>query len=111
MSRSERFAVGIDYQDGVARRRLTAIQNVARENPGMAGSDTAGRFPADAHCVQVFSLPPGGAGTPACRVETRLDHPPRRVSTLQTESLRHGFYFTGNSTGTLDALPTLTITG
>lgn len=61
MGRPERLAVRIDYQDRVARRCMPRIQNVAREDPGMAGSDTAGRFPADAHCVQVSSLPVGQA--------------------------------------------------
>ena len=90
MGRPERLAVRIDYQDRVAKRCMPRIQNVARENPGMAGSDTAGRFPADAHCVQVSSLP---------------------VTRNQKLETRNGFHFTGNSTGTLEAPLTLTITG
>jgi hypothetical protein len=62
MGRPERLAVRIDYQDRITRLRLAAVQNITRENPGMAGSDTAGRFPADSHCVQVFSLPVTGSG-------------------------------------------------
>ena len=57
MGGSERLAARIDYQHGVATGRLSAIQNIARKNPGMAGSDASGRFPADSHCVQVSSLP------------------------------------------------------
>src|ERR1700693_1064048 len=57
MGRAERLAVRIDYQDRIAGRRLAAIQNIARENPGMAGSDAPVVFPADSHCVQVSSLP------------------------------------------------------
>jgi hypothetical protein len=56
VGRPERLAVRIDYQDGIAGRCLAAIHDIARENPGMAGSETAGRLPADAYCLQVFSL-------------------------------------------------------
>src|ERR1019366_3403308 len=104
MGRPERLAVRIDYQDRVARRCMPRIQNVAREDPGMAGSDTAGRFPADAHCVQVSSLPVGQASG---------------LSTWQAGGLSYGergtgnefSYFTGSSTGALEAPLTLTITG
>ena len=91
MGRPERLAVWIDHQDRIAGFRLAVIQNIARENPGMAGSDTASRFPADAHCVQVSSLP---------------------ITRNQKRETRNGFsYFTGSSTGTLEAPLTLTITG
>jgi hypothetical protein len=75
MRRSERLAVRIDHQDRVARRCLAAIQNIACENPGMAGGDTTGRFPADTHCVQVSSLPVGQASG---------------LSTWQAGGLRYG---------------------
>jgi hypothetical protein len=81
MGGPERLAARIDYQHRVATGRLAAIQNIARKNPGMAGSDTACRFPVDAHCVQVPSLPWARS------------------------------YFTGTNTGLLDAPLTLTTTG
>src|ERR1019366_5135743 len=103
MGRPERLAVRIDYQYRVARRCMPRIQNVAREDPGMAGSDTAGRFPADAHCVQVSSLPVGQASGLSTWQAGGLPYGERGTG--------NGSYFTGSSTGTLEAPLTLTITG
>ena len=57
MCHAEKLALGIQHPNGVARCCLAAVDNIARKNPGMAGSDPPGRFPADSHCVQVSSLP------------------------------------------------------
>jgi len=73
VGRPERLAARIDHQHRVAGCGLAAIENIARENPRMAGSHSPGPFPADAHCVQVISVPPVAQALVPAGSETRLD--------------------------------------
>lgn len=45
-----------DYDNGLAGRRLAAIQYVTGENPRVPGRDAVGPFAVNPDGVQVFSL-------------------------------------------------------
>ena len=47
---------GIHHHDGFATASLAPIQDVAGEDPGVAGRDAIGPFPVNPNSVQVFSL-------------------------------------------------------
>src|SRR5579872_374255 len=53
MRDTQRGALGIRDEHGVAGLGLTAIQHVAGKNPGMAASDAVGRFSIHSDCVQI----------------------------------------------------------
>jgi hypothetical protein len=66
--RSEHLPFGVDYSNRIARLGLAAIDDVASENPGMAGGEAVGAFPIDANNFQ------GGEGLPAGRTLRTLSH-------------------------------------
>ena len=59
----QRFAARTGDQDGLARGGFAPIQNIARENPRMAGSDAASRFTVHPNVVQDSSLAARRPGT------------------------------------------------
>ena len=67
MRDAQGFALRVDHRHCVARLRPAAIENVAGENPRMAGSDAAGAFAMDAdggqlshHSLKAFDAIFGG---------------------------------------------------
>src|ERR1700739_2616209 len=58
MRHAEKLALGIQHANGVARRGIAAVHNIARKNPGMAAGGTIGRFAVYTYGSQVPSVKP-----------------------------------------------------
>jgi len=56
MRDTKKFALGIQHPNGVARRGIATVYNVARKNPGMAAGGPFGRFAVHAYGSQVPSV-------------------------------------------------------
>src|SRR6185369_12334052 len=56
MRDSKKSALGIQHANGIARRRIAAVDNIARKDPGMSAGGPIGRFAVHAYGGQVLSL-------------------------------------------------------
>src|SRR5579872_6572901 len=56
MRDSKKLTLGIQHAHGVAWRCVSAVDNIARKNPGMAAGGSIGRFAVHAYSGQVLSV-------------------------------------------------------